>query len=624
MLKRYHGRDFVHSQAAGHPEIEFEGCEVTTGPLGQGIANSVGLAIASKHFAATYNRPGYEVVNNKIWCFSGDGCLQEGVGQEALSLAGHMRLDNLILIYDDNSVTVDGNIDLTFTEKTCAKLTAYGWHVIDVPTDITNDTSKVMETLEQARLASSTVRKPIFIRFQTSIGFGSKNAGLCPTHGAALGDDDVAAVKQAHGVDPTQKYVIPDDVYEAFSGSRKHGETLEAEWQSVFDQWTQAHPDLSEDFRKRFGSAKAGALGLASSVESLLPPKSQLPTEAIPTRKASGIVIKALGPNVPQLFAGSADLMESTFVNWAGQKDLQAPETGYGDYDGRQIRYGIREHAMAAVANGMSAYHPQAILPVISTFFMFFLYAAPAIRMAALQKLRMVGIATHDSIGIGEDGPTHQPIGLASLFRSIPNTLLIRPADAEEVMGAWQVATSASASSSPSILSLTRQGVPLLPGSDRAGVAKGAYTVHVAGSESSQPSLILVATGSEVSLAVTVADKLSAASKSSVRVVSMPCQALFDAQPESYRQTVLPSRSGALIVAIEVWSSYGWARYAHASVSMHSFGLSGPQADLFNHFGFSADNLVQKIGAYVERRSGKPAPAVGEFEELLLETAEGR
>ncbi|MCO5563419.1 hypothetical protein L7F22_017061 [Adiantum nelumboides] len=622
MLKRYHSPDFVHSQAAGHPEIEFEGIEVTTGPLGQGIANAVGLAMASKHFAAHFNRPGgHDIVGAKVWCMTGDGCLQEGVGQEAVSLAGHLRLDNLILVYDDNGVTVDGNIDTCFTDDTSAKLASCGWHVIDVEGDATNDVEAILKALQSAR--NNTSGKPVFVHIRTTIGFGSHNQGLAPTHGAALGDVDVAAVKQLHRQDSGVHFHVPERVYHAFDEIRARGAREHQQWRLRFEAYQRAHPDLAREFQARFSGRLDGGVDTAA----LLPRREALPTAATPTRKASGLAVAALGPAVPQLMSGSADLMDSTFVTWTKDLFFGSPDAGEEkqSYSGRQVRYGIREHAMAAIANGLAAYAPDAIVPVISTFFMFFLYAAPAVRMAALQRLRIIGIATHDSIGIGEDGPTHQPIALASLFRAMPNLRFIRPADAEEVMGAWKLALQEGdgGGSMPTILSLSRQGVPLLAGSDREAVAKGAYTVVESASSSSSlsssPQLVLIATGSEVQLAVRVAERLGQTMPT--RVVSMPCQALFDAQPASYRRAVLPATS--LVVAIEAWSSYGWARYAHASVSMHTFGLSGPQAGLYDYFGFSEDNVAKQVDAFVRKHATGPdgavrVPAVGDFEELLL------
>jgi len=496
-----------------------------------------------------------------------------------------------------------------------------GWEVIEVKGDATNDVAAIVESLTKARHYTSG--KPVFINIVTVIGHGSANEGLCPTHGAALGDEDVKKVKKFHGKDPDRKFDIPQQVYSAFDHIKKRGKVMEADWEDRFKAYKAAYPSLAKEFEEQVLSGH-----LPENVASLLPSREELPTTPIPTRKASGLAMQHLGPKLPHIMAGSADLAGSTFVTWPDMVDFQNPATGHGDYSGRQIRYGIREHAMAAIANGLCAYAPSAIVPVISTFFMFFLYAAPAIRMAALQHLRIVGIATHDSIGIGEDGPTHQPIALASLFRAMPNLYFIRPADAEEVQGAWKIALS-NQTTGPTILSLSRQGVPLLEKSSREKVAMGAYSVWESTSSpssSTTPSLVLVATGSEVSLAIQVAQHLIRGGYDgtfeSIRVVSMPCQALFDRQTEEYRNSVLPLKS-SLSVAIEAWSSYGWARYAHAALSMHSFGLSGPQADLYNHFGFGVENISKKVVNYADSRRTEDGvltiPHVGDFQELLLD-----
>lgn len=595
-VKSYHAP--AHGMAAGHPEIEYPGIEVTTGPLGQGIANAVGLAVAGKHLAATYNRPDMPLVDGTVWCFTGDGCLQEGVGQEALSLAGHWGLDNLVLIYDNNGVTVDGGIDSCFTEDTSAKARAMGWEVIDVA-DGTDDVGAVVAALRRAK---ATRGKPTLVNIRTVIGVGSAQAGQGKAHGQALGDEQVAAVKRALGFDPAEDFAVPPSVYDYWAPVQTKGAVAEGAWDALWDAYQAAHPSEGAELAARMAGSRDGW-------EALLPSKAALPAAPQPTRKASGIVVEALAPRYNSLMVGSADLLESTFVSWKGMEEFQAPSTGLGSYTGRQIRYGIREFAMTAVANGLAAYHANLILPVMSTFFMFWLYAAPAARMAALQRLRWVGIATHDSIGIGEDGPTHQPVELGALYRAMPGIELFRPADAEEVMGAWSATLSGT---KPAIFALSRQPVPLLPGSDRAGVARGGYVVHGAGAGAPAPDLTIIATGAEVSRAVEAALLLDPLN---VRVVSLPCTARFDAQPRAYRQSVIPP--GVPTVAIEAWASLGWSKYAHAGAHMHGFGLSAPQDVLFEHYGFAPANLARVIGQWVASLDG--VPGVGEFEELLLD-----
>ncbi|WVF71758.1 transketolase [Kwoniella sp. CBS 6097] len=609
-IKLYHSPATKGSMAAGHPEIEYPGIEVTTGPLGQGISNAVGMAIAAKQLAATYNRDDVKVIDNKIWCFTGDGCLQEGVGQESISLAGHLGLDNLILVYDNNRVTVDGSIDNCFTEDTSAKLAAQGWHVVDVY-DGSNDLAAILEGFDKAKQLKG---KPVLVNIRTVIGYSSRKANTGPAHGQALGDDEVAYVKAQLGFNPEEKFVIPDKVYEYFSETKTKGAKAEKEWNAVFEQYKTKYPEQYTELTRRMKGQWAAA-GNNEDWQSLLPSKENLPQEPQPTRKSSGIVVQALVPKYNSFVAGSADLLESTFVSFKNQVEFQKPDSGLGDYSGRQIRYGIREFAMVGLGNGIAAYQKGMFLPIMSTFFQFWIYAAPAARMAALQKLRFIGIATHDSIGIGEDGPTHQPIALASFYRSLPNINLIRPADAEECIGMWTLALDDNISiDTPSIFALSRQPVPLLAGSDRNKVQKGAYIVH--GEDIQDPELTIIATGAEVFRALETVKQLKSTSK--VRVVSMPSQRHFDAQSKEYRESVLGS-SKNLVVAIEAWSSYGWAKYAHASLSMHTFGHSAPQQQLYEYFGFNPSNMASKIDGFVSKwKAESRLPGLGDFEELLL------
>ncbi|KAJ9093840.1 hypothetical protein QFC21_006211 [Naganishia friedmannii] len=603
-IKQYHAPVMSGSIAAGHPEIEYPGIEVTTGPLGQGIANAVGMAIASKQLAATYNREGCKVVDNKIWCFTGDGCLQEGVGQEAISIAGHLGLDSLILIYDNNSVTVDGNIDACFTDDTSAKVRAQGWHVIDVY-DGSNDLAGILAALDEAKLVTG---KPTFLNIRTVIGHSSTKQNTGSAHGAALGDDDVAHVKRTLGFNPDEKFAIPPKVYEYFAECKPKGAKAEEEWSATMQVYSERYPSEYRELQMRLSGRFAD-----DDWQVRLPKKEDLPAAPQPTRKSSGIVVQALLPTYNSFVAGSADLLESTFVSFKGQVEFQKPESGLGDYSGRQIRFGIREFSMVGLSVGLAAYQKGMFIPVVSTFFMFWLYAAPAARMAALQGLRFIGIGTHDSIGIGEDGPTHQPIELNSYYAALPNLSLCRPADAEEVIGVWQLALSDESADTPSLFALSRQAVPLLEGSDRSKVAKGAYIVY---GHDIEPELTIVATGSEVSRAIETAKVLSSTQR--VRVVSMPSQKHFDAQSLEYRQSVLPTTK-SLVVAIEAWSSYGWTRYAHASCSMHTFGYSAPQEQLYEKFGFKPEHMAGKIDAWVHKwQAESRLPSVGEFDELLL------
>jgi len=393
--------------------------------------------------------------------------------------------------------------------------------------------------------------------------FLAENSG--PAHGAALGQDELTFVKQTLGFDLDKKFHVPDEVYKFFADVPKKGAELERAWNERMAKYAEAHPEAYAELQGRLTG------NLPNGWRDLLPAKADLGAAKKPeaTRKSHGAVLSALAPVYKNFVAGSADLLESTFVNFPGMTEFQNPSTGLGDYAGRQIRYGIREFAMVALANGMAAWHKGTFIPVCSTFFMFWLYAAPAARMSALQGLRLIGIATHDSIGIGEDGPTHQPIALASFFRNLPNFNYIRPADAEEVVGAYELALSEENASTPSLLSLSRQAVPLLPGSDRAGVAKGAYVIHSTG-DAASPDLTIVSTGSEVWRCVEAAKKL-AGSVGSVNVVSMPSQEHFDRQSREYRRSILPSHK-SLVVAVEPYASDRWPKYAHASLSMYVLG----------------------------------------------------
>ncbi|WWC64906.1 transketolase [Kwoniella dejecticola CBS 10117] len=601
-IKKYHAPT-MDGIAAGHPEIEFPGVELTTGLLGQGIANAVGLAIANKNMAATYNKDGFPVIDNKVWCFTGDGCLQEGIGQEAISMAGHWGLDNLILVYDNNSVTVDGSIDICFTDDTSAKLKSMGWHVLEVD-DGSNDLAAIVEAFDKAKTFTG---KPTFINIKTVIGIGSANQGSGKVHGAALGEDDVKNVKSALGFNPEEKFVVPQSVYDYFSETKSRGQKDENEWNQLVAKYQEAYPKESAELHRRLKGE------LIEGWEGKLPPKESLPKDPKATRQSSGIFLKSIIPEDNSFLVGSADLCESTFVNWDNMVEFQNPKSGYGDYSGRQVRYGIREHAMVAAANGVAAWHKGAFVPIMSSYFIFWLYAAPSLRMAALMKLRFIAIATHDSIGVGEDGPTHQPIAFPTFLRALPNLNYVRPADAEEVAGAWILALKDE--DHPSFFSLTRQPVPLLEGTDRNKVQYGAYIVH--GDANEIPDLTLIATGSEVGRAIDTAKLLK---DYKVRVVSMPHMGRFDKQSVEYRRSTIPSGK-SLVVAIEPYCSFGWAKYAHAGAHMTGFGHSAPYSVLFEHFGFGPKNLASKISAWAETRKtsqGWDLPGVGEFEELLL------
>ncbi|RDW79570.1 putative dihydroxyacetone synthase protein [Coleophoma cylindrospora] len=605
-LKSYHSSR-TDSFCPGHPEIEHEGIEVTTGPLGQGVANAVGLAMATKHLAATYNKPGFDVVNNTTWCMIGDACLQEGVALEAISLAGHWKLNNLVLIYDNNQITCDGSVDLCNTEDVNAKMAASGWNVIDVM-DGNHDIEGIVRALLTAK---NNKDKPTFINIRTLIGIGSKSAGDAKAHGAAFGAEDVANIKRKFGRDPEQHFSVSDEVYDYFREAKPRGREIEAEWNQLVLKYGKEHPELAEEFALRVQG------NLTDDFMKYIPKKEDLPTTPTASRKSSGLICNPLAEHLKNFMVGTADLSPSVNMIWKGKVDFQNPDLKTacginGDYSGRYIHWGIREHAMASISNGLAAFNKGTILPVTSSFFMFYIYAAPGIRMGALQGLQQIHVATHDSIGTGEDGPTHQPIALASLYRAMPNLLYIRPADSEETAGAYIAAMKAK--NTPSLISLSRQNLEQYPQySSREGVQKGAYVFI----EEADADVTLIGVGAEMVFAVETASLLASKYGIKARVVSFPCQRLFEAQSVEYKRDVLQYRSKAPRVVIEAYAVNGWERYADAGVSMHSFGHSLPGKAAYKYFGFDSEVIAPRIEALVQevRKEGIECLR-GEFRDL--------
>ncbi|KXL43369.1 hypothetical protein M433DRAFT_70241 [Acidomyces richmondensis BFW] len=585
-LKSYHS-DRWDSYCPGHPEIEHEGIEVTTGPLGQGLANAVGLAMATKHLGAVYNQPGFDMVNNMTWVTIGDACLQEGVGMEAIQLAGHWRLDNLCIIYDNNQITCDGSVDICMAEDVNMKMRANGFEVIEVE-DGDYDVESIVKALVSAR---ANTEKPTFINVRTTIGIGSRNANKADVHGAPLGRDDVAYIKQSYGFDVNKYLEIPQDVYEFFRDSVSRGQQLEKDWNDLLGEYSRAHPELAAEFKKRMRGE------LLDDWTKLIPKKQDLPKDPTPSRKSAGAVCNPLADKIGNFMVGTADLTPSVNMAWKGKKDFQHPDLRTacginGDYTGRYIHWGIREHAMASVSNGMAAFQKGCILPVTSSFFMFYIYAAPGVRMGALQSLQVIHIATHDSIGTGEDGPTHQPIELAALYRAMPNFLYIRPCDGEEVAGAFMAAVPRK--NTPSMISVARQDVEQFPQySSREGVQKGAYVFM----EEEDADVTLLGVGAEMCFAVGAAKILNEKHGIKARVVSFPCQRLFEEQSAEYRRQVLGS---AVRVIVEAYSVNGWERYADAGYSMHSFGHSLPRQYVYGRFNFDREKVANKVFKLVE------------------------
>jgi transketolase len=563
------------SHTAGHPEREPHlGIETTTGPLGQGIANAVGMALAEKLLAAEFNKPGFPVVDHYTYVFLGDGCMMEGISHEVCSLAGTLKLDKLICFYDDNGISIDGEVHGWFTDDTPKRFEAYGWHVVRAVDG--HDSAAIDAAIVQAKQAG----KPTLICCKTVIGFGAPNKqGTEATHGAALGVDEVAAARK--NLDwPYAPFEIPADIRAAWD-ARESGAKLEKNWNELFAGYAKQFPELASEFTRRI----KGELPVNfSPVLDAYVAKTVEAAQTVATRQASQAALNGLGPNLPELLGGSADLTGSNNTN---RKDSRSV-TG-DDASGNYLHYGVREFGMAAIMNGLALHG--GFIPYGGTFLVFSDYARNALRMSALMKQRVIYVFTHDSIGLGEDGPTHQPVEHVASLRLIPNMQVWRPCDTVETAIAW--GESLKHSTGPSSLVLSRQALAFQPRSNTqvADIKRGGYVlVECEG----VPELIVIATGSEVALAVESAKQLTVAGKR-VRVVSMPNVSVFEAQDSAYRQQVLPAAVTARVV-IEAGVADGWYRYVGSNgavVGMSTFGASAPARDLFKHFGFTVENVVQ-------------------------------
>lgn len=563
----------LNSKTPGHPESETPGIDVTTGPLGQGISNAVGLAIAQANFAATYNKPNYEISNNYTYTFFGDGCMMEGVASEACSLAGHLQLGNLIAFYDDNKISIDGATNMAFTEDVSKRLESYGWEVLHV-SNADTDYSALSNAIEKAKLSKD---KPTCIKMTTTIGYGSLNQGTSGVHGSPLKPDDIKQLKEKFGMDPNQSFTVSQDVYDYYSKIISQGEEENNKWNELFDAYSQEYPEEAMEIKRRCDYK------LPSNWEKLLPIYTSN-DKPLASRKMSEIVLGKLEQALPELIGGSADLTPSNLTRWTDAIDFQPPQTGLGNYKGRYIRYGVREHGMGAIMNGIAAYGAN-FKTYGGTFLNFVSYAAGAVRLSALSGHPVIWVATHDSIGLGEDGPTHQPIETLAHFRSIPNLMVWRPADGNEVSAAYKV--SIESIETPSIIALTRQNLPQLENSSIEKASKGGYIVY----DVQDARLILVATGSEVSLAIDSAKKLTEQGVPT-RVVSLPDFLTFDKQSYDYRKSIFPD--GLPVISIEVMTTFGWGKYSHAHIGLDRFGASAPAGELFEKFGFTIDNVVAK------------------------------
>ena len=568
----------LHSKTPGHPEYGYTpGVETTTGPLGQGLANAVGMALAEKTLAAQFNREGHTIVDHHTWVFLGDGCLMEGVSHEASSLAGTLGLGKLIAVYDDNGISIDGEVEGWFTDNTPQRFESYGWHVI--PDVDGHDPEAIQAALHAAKAETS---RPTLVCCRTIIGKGSPNKqGTESCHGAALGDDEVALTREALGW-AHAPFDIPDEIRAAWDGCAR-GASLESDWQAGFDAYRAAYPELADEFLRRLqGDLPAD---FAERADTFIAECLTAGAD-VASRKASQQTLNAMGPILPELLGGSADLAGSNLTLWEGAKGISA-----ADAAGNYVYYGVREFAMAAIMNGVALHG--GFIPYGATFLIFMEYARNAVRMSALMGQRVLYVFTHDSIGLGEDGPTHQPVEQLTALRATPNLYTWRPCDAVESAIAWKLAIQRE--SGPTALIFSRQTLPAQI-ADAAQVQHAHRGGYVLVQEEGTLDAIVIATGSEVALAVEAAERLKTAGRG-VRVVSMPCTELFDVQEAGYRETVLPSDVLAR-VAVEAGHRDFWHKYVGLDgrvVGMDSFGESAPASALFQHFGLTADNVVAAI-----------------------------
>ncbi|MEH2199046.1 transketolase [Nostoc sp.] len=564
------------SRTPGHPEnFETPGVEVTTGPLGQGIANGVGLAIAEAHLAAKYNKPDTKIVDHYTYVILGDGCNMEGISGEACSYAGHLGLGKLIALYDDNHISIDGSTDVAFTEDVSKRFEAYGWHVLHVK-DGNTDLAAIAKAIEEAKAVTD---KPSMIKVTTTIGYGSPNKqNTAGVHGAALGADEIALTRKQLKWE-YEPFVIPEEALNHTRKAVERGAGYEEEWNKTFADYKAKYAQEAAEF-ERYISGK-----LPDGWDKVLPTYTP-EDKGLPTRKHSETCLNKLAAVLPELIGGSADLTHSNLTEVKGKGDFQK-----GQYENPNIHFGVREHAMGAICNGI-ALHTSGLIPYGATFLIFTDYMRAAIRLSALSQAGSIWVMTHDSIGQGEDGPTHQPIETLASLRAIPNLTVFRPADGNETSGAYKIAIEKAKQNAPSLLALTRQNVPNLAGTSIEKVAKGGYTVV---DSEGTPELILIGTGSELSLAVSAAEKLTAEGKK-VRVVSLPSWDLFEAQDAAYKESVLP-KAVTKRLSVEAASSFGWHKYVGTEgdcVSIDRFGASAPGNVCLEKFGFSVDNVLAK------------------------------
>ncbi|WP_138991728.1 transketolase [Larkinella sp. C7] len=573
----------LDSQTPGHPEYGLsKGIEITTGPLGQGFANGVGFAIGQYHLAARYNKPDFPLFDYKIYAICSDGDMMEGITAEAASLAGHLQLGNLIYFYDDNHISIEGSTDLTFTEDVAQRFLSYGWHVQVVPDG--ND----LEALYQAvKAAQGETKRPSLIKVRTHIGYGSPNKeDTAEAHGSPLGADEIKLVKEKFGFDPEKSFVVPEDVLQYYRGIGKERAKKEDKWNDLYKAYKAKYPELAEEYE------------LVSNGQLPKGWEKKIPVfaagdEKIATRKASGKVLNAIADALPHLIGGSADLSPSTDTDLKNYQSFSVENR-----DGRIFHFGIREHAMGAILNGLAV--TKGIIPYGATFLVFSDYMRPPIRLAAIMKIRPIFIFTHDSIGLGEDGTTHQPIEQLMALRAMPNVVVIRPADANETAQAWRVAIQHPGG--PVVIVLTRQGLPVIDQekyTPATELEKGAYILS---DSEKEPDVILMGTGSEVSLLFQAQEALKKEAISA-RVVSMPSFELFDRQSAAYKEKVFPKALKKRL-AVEAGAEMGWYKYVTDEgdiLGMTTFGESAPAEELFKKFGFTVTNVVKRAKALLDR-----------------------
>lgn len=568
----------LNSLTPGHPEYGHTvGVECTTGPLGSGLAASVGMAIAEEFLAEKFNRPGFDIIDHYTFVELGDGDMMEGISQEALSLAGTLKLDKLILLYDSNKISIEGDTDPVFAEDVDARMKSLGFSTWTVEDG--NDLEAIAKAIEEAK---SDREHPSFITVKTKIGYGSPKEGLASSHGEPLGADNVAATKEKLGWPSQEPFYVPTEVYENFTELAKRGQSEEDAWNALYAAYKKEYPEVEAEYRKMLDQQPDEAALEAADL-------FEVPEKAEATRVSSGRIINKLKDVMPNLIGGSADLGPSNKTYMNGEGDF-APE----NRGGRNIHFGVRELAMAGIANGLAL---SGLRPYVGTFFVFSDYAKPMARLAALMNLPVTYVYSHDSIGVGEDGPTHQPIEHMASYRSIPNMVVFRPADAKETAAGWTLA--AKRTTGPTALILTRQNVPQLEETSKEAV-KGAYILR--DSKAELPQGILIASGSEVALTLKAAQLLEKEGID-VRVVSMPSMELFEMQPEDYRESILPRKVKAR-TAVEASKDFGWGRYVGLDgevVGMKSFGVSAPGSQLFDYFGFTPENIAETMKRVLAR-----------------------